>query len=169
MNRQEFLEDFERLQKKSLEKVKAKNRDYAGGDDPFANFRLIEDLGVAKTELAIFTRMLDKVSRIASFLKSGELKVKDEKVEDTLADLADYCTIMIIFLQNSSASGTSSVEKMTSEMEKSLEESDVGVINSIDSGKDDYIVDWVDWLKNHPPIPLDQWDVTLGPIQNDKG
>lgn len=75
--------------------TKAKNSDYTGvTDDPFANFERVEDLGVTDTLRGFLTRMLDKYMRIVSFVQKGVLQVKDESVEDTLIDLANYCILM---------------------------------------------------------------------------
>lgn len=75
--------------------TQAKNADYTGkGDDPFANFTRVEALGICSTEQGFLTRMTDKLSRLASYCERGELSVKDESVEDTLLDLANYCILM---------------------------------------------------------------------------
>jgi hypothetical protein len=39
-------------------------------------------------------RMTDKMSRLAQFTKNGELKVKDESLEDTLVDLINYAVLL---------------------------------------------------------------------------
>lgn len=64
-----------------------KNHDYAGaGDDPFANFHTWGLLGIA-------VRMDDKMARLRTFIKKGELKVNDESVRDTLLDLINYSVL----------------------------------------------------------------------------
>jgi hypothetical protein len=81
---------------------KVKNADYTGpeGDDPFANFSRVEHLGIATTEQGFLTRMTDKMSRLSSFSRAGVLHVKDESVEDTLFDLANYCLLMAGYLRS---------------------------------------------------------------------
>ena len=65
-----------------------KNADYTGAtDDPFANFRMVQQFGVMTVEQGFFCRMTDKLSRIASFIQLGVLQVKDESVTDTLVDM----------------------------------------------------------------------------------
>jgi len=76
----------------------AKGHDYAAGE-PFKNFKMCENFGVA-TEQGILVRISDKVSRIFNFFKAGTYKVKDESVEDTLLDLANYCVILIAYLNS---------------------------------------------------------------------
>jgi hypothetical protein len=86
----------------------SKNHDYTGdSDDPFANFRLVEAVGVTTPEVGFLTRMLDKFARINSFVRKGILKVKDEKIEDTLLDLANYCILFAAFIKSKKDSGRS--------------------------------------------------------------
>lgn len=101
MNQQEYLQEFKRLTETMYETTKAKNSDYTGGNnDAFKNFTMVEVLGVASTEQGFVTRMVDKIMRISGFVKNGALKVRDEKVEDTLMDLAVYCLLMICYLRD---------------------------------------------------------------------
>ena len=99
--RQAYL-DFHAKALESMSRIaKAKNADYTGGsDDPFSNFRQVESLGIASTEQGFLTRMVDKVARISSFVKQGTLQVKDESVEDTLLDLANYCILMAAYIKD---------------------------------------------------------------------
>ena len=77
-----------------VEITKAKNADYTGtGDDPFANFDRVNLLGISSTEQGFLTRMLDKFCRLVSFVQRGTLLVKDESLEDTALDLANYCIL----------------------------------------------------------------------------
>lgn len=78
-----------------------KNSDYTGNtDDPFANFRQVETFNICTTEQGFLTRMTDKMARIASLIGQGtEAKVKDESIEDTLKDLANYSILLICYLR----------------------------------------------------------------------
>lgn len=79
----------------------AKNADYTGiGDDPFANFSLVEVLGITDTVRGFLVRMSDKLSRITSFAQKGVLEVKDESIEDTLKDLANYCILLSAYIKS---------------------------------------------------------------------
>lgn len=101
MNRQEFLDYQKVCCNKMIEIAKAKNTDYAGaGDNAFANFTKVETLGIATTEAGFLTRMTDKLCRLVSFLNNGQLAVKDESVEDTLLDLANYCILMAAYIKS---------------------------------------------------------------------
>lgn len=99
--REDLLKDFEDTTKKMVEICKAKNADYSGAvEDAFANFARVETLGICKTEQGFLTRMTDKLCRIASFTAKGELQVKDESVEDTLLDLANYAILMRLYIKS---------------------------------------------------------------------
>ena len=82
------------------EVTKKKNADYTGKtEDPFANFTKVEVLGICSTNQGFLTRMTDKFSRIISFVQKGVLEVEDEKIEDTLMDLANYCILFSAYIK----------------------------------------------------------------------
>lgn len=74
----------------------AKNKNY--GNSVFQTPALLPDLPAEK---AIFVRMSDKVARLAS-LASGEKDRVGESIEDTLLDLAGYCVLAIIAMEEDS-------------------------------------------------------------------
>lgn len=102
MNQAKYLEHFKKITDQMYEITAAKNQDYTmqSTNDAFKNFRAVEDMGVATAEQGFFTRMTDKMMRIGGFIKNGTLKVADEKVEDTLMDLAVYCILFICYLRD---------------------------------------------------------------------
>lgn len=80
--------------------TKEKNADYTGtSNDPFANFRTIELLGVTSVEAGFITRITDKLRRICTFVQKGVLLVKNESVEDTLIDMANYCALLAGYIR----------------------------------------------------------------------
>lgn len=84
-----------------VETMIKKNSDYSSADpDPFHNFKAVEVAGVATAEQGFYTRMTDKMMRIASFIKNGKLAVEDEKVADTLLDLANYSILFACYIQD---------------------------------------------------------------------
>jgi hypothetical protein len=90
--------------KESLELMESimlsKNHDYAGKDaDPFSNFSYCEKLGICSVEEGILVRMSDKMTRIANLLKQ-DAKVVDEKITDTLVDLANYSIILKCYIES---------------------------------------------------------------------
>ena len=99
----QFLKEFKELTVQMHTVAVDKNADYASGisnTDPLANFTLVEKMGVTATETGFLTRMCDKFSRITTFVNKGVLQVKNESVEDTLIDLANYCLLLVIFIRN---------------------------------------------------------------------
>ncbi len=87
--------------KKNLEKaiviMRAKSSDYAHPDDPYANFRGSEFLGI-DLKRGILVRIMDKISRINNLIDRGA-KVK-ESVEDTCLDLINYTNIVLMKFQS---------------------------------------------------------------------
>lgn len=98
----DLLAYFDQVTGKMRSIMAAKNSDYAGqagAHDPFANFSRVEAFGVCKAETGFMTRMTDKFCRLVSFFSGAELKVKDESVQDTLFDLANYCILLAAYLE----------------------------------------------------------------------
>lgn len=78
----------------------AKNQDYAGKADSLANFRECERWGL-KASMGAFTRLSDKYCRIVQLLRKeaeggGGPAVKDETINDTLLDLANYAILVLV-------------------------------------------------------------------------
>lgn len=92
MNQKELIDFFDKTVIAMRATLIAKNSDYTGAleGDAFANFTRVESLGIASTEAGMLTRMLDKMMRLASFVKKGTLAVKNESATDTALDLAVY-------------------------------------------------------------------------------
>jgi len=93
--RDELYKLHKELASQAFQLMERKNHDYAGkdGGDPFANFRRCEALGLCSSEIGVLVRISDKLARLTTFTKDGELKVKDEGVKDTILDLINYCVL----------------------------------------------------------------------------
>lgn len=116
MTRNELVEFSKEFFGKCHEIMESKNADYSGAqDDPFANFKAIEIYGIA-TEVGFLTRMTDKMARLASFIKRGELLVKDESVTDTLRDLANYSMLLAAYLEDNKGDAWDKFMAMTSSL-----------------------------------------------------
>ena len=98
MNKTNFKEEFKKTLDTMYSIMEKKNADYAKSD-PFWNFKLVESLWITSVEKGILVRMADKMSRISTLIDQ-EAQVKDEAIEDTLQDLANYAIILKIYLQN---------------------------------------------------------------------
>ncbi len=99
MNFEEYLSQFDNTLELMLNTTKNKNQDYAKDYDAFANFKRCEDLGICSTEAGIVTRMTDKLSRIGNLL-TKDSNVLDERLEDSVLDMAVYSVILYIYLNN---------------------------------------------------------------------
>lgn len=69
-----------------------KNADYAGDEDPLANFRACQSFGVPMVR-GIMVRLSDKMARIGNLLDK-EASVKDEKIADSIDDAINYLAIL---------------------------------------------------------------------------
>lgn len=96
MTTEELLQLHDTLTSRARALMARKNHDYAGSDGstPFKNFELSEALGICSTELGMALRLSDKLQRITNFLKEGEFKVEDEKLEDTILDGINYLVLI---------------------------------------------------------------------------
>lgn len=100
MSHDEYLKEFKQITEEMYQTTAAKNKDYCGDEsDAFRNFTMVEQLsaGHIKTDEGFFTRMTDKMMRFAGFIRNDTLKVADEKIEDTLLDLAVYCILFVCY------------------------------------------------------------------------
>lgn len=101
MNKEQYFEFHDEFTRSMATITREKNSDYTGSSgDPFANFTRVEALGICSTEQGFLTRMTDKLCRISSFVQKGTLLVKDESVQDTLKDLANYSILMAAFIES---------------------------------------------------------------------
>lgn len=83
--------EFAKLTKQMLETFKKKNADY--GDSTTQTFK---EFGL----ISYAIRLNDKLNRVKSFCKNGELEVKDESCIDTLMDMASYCLLAVMDVKN---------------------------------------------------------------------
>ena len=100
MNKEEFKE----FRKKIFEDIDTlmdqKNADYTAGGSVFSNFELTEEIDIPRlTGLSI--RMLDKIQRLKSYIKQGNLAVQGEGIEDVFKDLIGYSFIALGMLEES--------------------------------------------------------------------
>lgn len=86
-----------------------KAADYGRGEDPLANVRAGSDFGVPAW-VGVMIRANDKMHRIKSFLKNGNLK--NESVEDSLKDLAAYALIALVLYREIQGQDVADILKM---------------------------------------------------------
>ena len=81
-----------------------KNSDYAKDDSPFSNFEKASGFGVDRlTGLSI--RMSDKMARLESYCKKGELKSHDDGLKDIFFDLIGYSVIALAMIEEEERNG----------------------------------------------------------------
>jgi len=97
---EEYIKRFEELTDKMLEITKRKNKDYSGDTTAFKNFEMIEFArdGKTTTQEGFLVRISDKFTRLCNLIDK-EAEVKDETIEDTILDLANYCLLFRIYLE----------------------------------------------------------------------
>ena len=101
MTHEQFIQYHKEMCERMMTIVAKKNHDYSGKSSAaFENFQMVERLGVASTTQGFLVRMMDKYMRVNNFCKSGVLKVDDEKIEDTLLDLANYSLLMAGYIKS---------------------------------------------------------------------
>jgi hypothetical protein len=95
MTKEELIKLHETLSIASREIMIMKNNDYASatGNDPFANFRGSSFLGV-EPEIGILMRSMDKFKRIETFVRTNNLEVKSESVQDAILDVINYMILL---------------------------------------------------------------------------
>ena len=50
-------------------------------------------MGICTTEAAFMVRITDKLSRLATYIECGELKVENEGYKDAVVDLINYLVL----------------------------------------------------------------------------
>lgn len=104
MNKPEYMSYHRECCNKMVSITEKKNKDYTGlGDDPFRNFRKCENDGTCSVEAGFMVRISDKMSRIQSFIDKGFFEVKDESIEDSILDAANYLILMSGYIKEKKA------------------------------------------------------------------
>lgn len=85
------VQRFKEITSDMAETYERKNNDYS---DSFG--QSIRDFGF----VAGVVRISDKFNRLKSLLSGKEQKVNDESVQDTLLDMANYCIMLKMEMEN---------------------------------------------------------------------
>jgi len=82
----------------------AKDSDYSENDLPMGNLLESQELGIEPWK-GVLLRIGDKKRRVGSFVKKEKFLVKDEAVDDTLVDMANYSMLgCVLWCQKYSSS-----------------------------------------------------------------
>lgn len=98
MKSEKYLNRFISLQQYKIGLTQRKSADYAGQENAFKNFQLIEVLtdGRISAAAGILVRMTDKLQRIANLLARPP-QVVTESLDDACNDLAVYSDILYLW------------------------------------------------------------------------
>lgn len=96
-SRAAFISRLQELYDENVKTAEKKNADYAQSEDPFHNFRMCKQYGVP-VEKGFIVRMSDKMTRISNLLDKDP-SVAEESVLDACMDLANYATLLCIWLE----------------------------------------------------------------------
>lgn len=87
------VEHFEQITKEMSSLYAKKNADYG---DSFS--KSLDKYGI----IAALTRISDKFNRLESLIVNKNSQVKDERLEDTLMDMASYCIMTKMWVDDNS-------------------------------------------------------------------
>lgn len=100
------VKQFNELAQTMCELYEKKNADY--GD----SFNIsLDKYGI----IAALTRMSDKFNRIENLILNQNKKVEDEKVEDTLIDLANYAMMTVLWIKKNNKIKNALLDKLSAE------------------------------------------------------
>lgn len=91
------VEHFEQITKEMSSLYAKKNADYG---DSFS--KSLDKYGI----IAALTRISDKFNRLESLIVNKNNQVKDERLEDTLMDMASYCIMTKMWVDDISSNKT---------------------------------------------------------------
>lgn len=91
------VEHFEQITKEMSSMYAKKNADYG---DSFS--KSLDKYGI----IAALTRISDKFNRLESLIVNKSNQVEDERLEDTLMDMASYCIMTKMWVDDISSNKT---------------------------------------------------------------
>lgn len=81
-----FMVLYESIVNQMKDTCIAKNKDYGTS---------VQDTYEKFGDISYLVRLHDKWNRINALMKNGKAEVKDESVDDTILDLANYCLLWL--------------------------------------------------------------------------
>ena len=91
---------FYEILKKMAETHSQKNADYAKVSDPLSNLKSSENYFELPGYIGTAIRMADKWERFTNLVRKGfKHEVQNESIKDTLIDLAVYCILESILIE----------------------------------------------------------------------
>lgn len=93
------MKTFEEILQRMAEIHAAKAHDYSPGEDTLGNFTECRRVGVAP-HIGCFIRLQDKYTRACNLIQGVEAAVRDETIEDTLIDMANYAILTLLLIDD---------------------------------------------------------------------
>lgn len=91
----DWTANFKSLLGALLDLHTAKAHDYVGGGgDPLANYRIAAMAAGTTTRRLMLGRIQEKVTRLANLLDRVDGRVRDERIHDTLMDIANIALLI---------------------------------------------------------------------------
>ena len=84
------VDRFKQITDEMVKLYEKKNSDYGNS---------IHDTYMKYGAVAYLVRMEDKINRVRSLTQNNNQKVEDEKIHDSLVDLANYSILMLLELE----------------------------------------------------------------------
>jgi hypothetical protein len=100
-SQQALIDLHKSMTDRCLSTMIAKNNDYANPEharNPFANFDASRVFGIHPA-MGVLLRVQDKLKRIESFVRNGELSVSEESWMDSCEDVINYMVLMAAILK----------------------------------------------------------------------
>lgn len=85
-----MVDKFKQITDEMVKLYERKNSDYGSS---------IHDTYMKYGAVAYLVRMEDKINRVRSLTQNNNQKVEDEKIHDSLVDLANYSILMLLELE----------------------------------------------------------------------
>jgi len=95
MNSKELIYRFKEETERMVSIIEKKNNDYASNTDAFSNFKFCSDFAGCSVEQVFSVFLAVKFARLKELLNGKE--AKNESIDDTLIDLANYCILYKIY------------------------------------------------------------------------
>lgn len=100
----ENMEKFEAITKEMVKLYETKNKNYGDSFD-----KSLDEDGLLVSKI----RLGDKFSRFVSLLKNNSTGTKDESIEDTLIDMANYAVMTIKWMRDRKDNTSQTISKLS--------------------------------------------------------
>ena len=97
----ENVEKFKAITEEMVKLYEVKNKNYGNSFD-----KSLDEDGLLVSKI----RLGDKLGRFSSLLKANSIGTKDESIEDTLIDLANYAVMTLKWMRNKKQNSIASTE-----------------------------------------------------------